>query len=597
LFNVQFFLLGTVRARVESECYVPLYLRISAANVRLGGDPELFAKAMRSNRALDYLQSGADPTIGARSALALSYQSLPEPARQLFRILGRLPTRFVTPDSAAAILGVETDQSRWLLEAIADVHLIEQTGFGRYRLHDLVRDFAAEQDASADDDSAISRLTTFYVHAVANASVSATANEIVSPEPNKQQVSRQVVLDPHAAMAWLDSELPNIVTVVQHAADHGPGEAAWEISRRLTHYFWIRRSRPEWQAINEAALAAARNAGRPEAVASVLNALAVTTWTTNDLDWTRKLFEEALALNGKLGREAAQASNHTNLGALYRQTGHLREALIHTRTAIRLGRRHNRPLTVANALLHLGSLDRDFGALYEASRTVSKALVAYRTLGSTDGQVSSLNALAGIRCELGHFRSAETAAKQSLQMADAFGSVHGGVFAREAMADLLIATGRADEGRELSQVALETAIEQGDRRLIITATLRLAAALAAAKIDDDARHAAERARLLAIEQRDLHGQIDALLIMAQLPDEPGHALSLTRTAEREAALAGLRLREAKAKVISAEQLVAQGDAIDAREIAAPAWPILRRSGAKPWILRCLSVMRLGPYLP
>ena len=500
--------------------HVPLFLRVSAANVRLGEDPASFANAMRGTRVLDYLQSGADPAVSARSALGLSYQSLPEPARLLFRAAGRLPARYMTPDSAGAVLGVDPAHSRWLLERIADVHLIEQVGFSRYQLHDLVRSFAAEQDVGADDEGPLRRLTTFYVQAVVHASAIATANFNVTAEQREPDVPLPVLPDPTAAMAWLDSELPNIVAIVQHAADHGPRAPAWEISRRLTHYFWIRRSVPEWRAINEAALAAARAADQPEAVASILNALAVTTWTTNDLNRARSLFEEALALNGRLGREAGQASNHTNLGGLCRQTGQLAAAFAHTRTAIQLGRRLNRPLTVANALLNLGNLHRDFGALYEASRAVDRALDAYRTLGSTDGQVSSLNLLASIRCELGHYRAAESAAEEGLRIADAFGSVHGGIFARQAITDVFIATGRAKDGHELIAAALQSAVEHGDRRLIISVTLRLAAALAATNSNDRARDEAERARLLAIEQHDLHGRIDALLIMAQLPDEP-----------------------------------------------------------------------------
>lgn len=574
--------------------HVPLFLRVSAANVRLGGDPASFAVAMRGKQVLDYLQSGADPAVGARSALGLSYQSLPAPARRLFRAAGRLPVRFVTPDSAAAMLGVDPASSRWLLERIADVHLLEQVGFSRYQLHALVRTFAAEQDDPAGDDGALRRLMSFYVQAVVHASAIATANANVAVEQLEPGVPLPVLPDPAAAMAWLDSELPNIVAMVRHAADHGPHAPAWEIGRSLTHYFWIRRRLAEWRAINEAALAAAHTAHRSDAVAQALNALAVTTWTTNDLNRARSLFEEALVLNGQLGGEAAQASNHINLGSLCRQTGQLRASLAHTQTAIRLGRRHHRPLTVANALLNLSSLHLDFGDLYAASKTADQALAAYRTLGSTDGQISSLNVLAGIQCDLGHYRAAESAARQSLRIADAFGSVHGGIFAREAMTDLLIATGRAGDGCELSEAALDSAVEQGDRRLIISALLRLAAALAATNCNDRARQEAERARLLAVEQHDLHGQCDASLIMAQLPDEPVLALAQARTAEREAARAGLLLRAAKAQLIRAELFAARQDPVGAQVAAGQAWPVLRRSGARPWIERCVSMRRAAP---
>ena len=574
--------------------YMPLFLRISAANVRLCGDPASFAAAMHGDRALDHLQSGADPTVGARSALGLSYRSLPDHARRLFRAAGRSPLRFVTPDSAGAMLGMDPAQGRWLLERIADVHLVEEFGFGRYRLHDLIRTFAAEQDTGSDGDQALRRLMTFYVGAVTHATATATANEIVTR--GATGASRRAARPVRSARG--DGLARR--RVAQHRRG-GPvrGRArsprAGVADQPAAHALLLDPPHAARVAGDQrGGTGRGPRRGPADVVAPMLNALAVTIWTTNDLDRTRSLLEEALALNLRSGREAAQASNHTNLGSLCRQTGQLGAAFAHTRTAVRLGRRHDRPLTVANALLNLACLHHDLGVLYEASRTVDRALTTYRTLGSTDGQITSLNVLAEIRCELGHHRAAQSAAEQSLEMADTFGSVHGSIFARQAMTDLLIATGRPEAGRELSEAALASAVEHGDRRLIITAILRLAAVLAAVNCADRARHEAERARLLALEQHDLHGYVDALLIMAQLPGEPPQALSHARTAERAAAQVGLLLREAKAQLVRAELSAAALDPTSARSAAAQAWPVLRRSGAKPWITRCIAVVRCAP---
>ena len=82
--------------------------------------------------------------------------------------------------------------------------------------------------------------------------------------------------------------------------------------------------------------------------------------------------------------------------------------------------------------------------------------------------------------------------------------------------------------------------------------------------------------------------------MAQLAGEPHHAMSDARSAERAAARAGLLLREAKAQLVRAELAAADQDPAAARSAAAQAWPVLRRWGAKPWITRCISVMRCAP---
>ncbi|MGH3739463.1 MAG: BTAD domain-containing putative transcriptional regulator, partial [Micromonosporaceae bacterium] len=146
-------------ARIARSCGA-LPLAVSIAGARLAAEPglrlERFAVSLAEERGrLDQLTVG---DLDVRASIALSYQQLPAPAARLFGQLGALPT---------------ADWPEWLPDALGggdpavlgqlvDVHLVEPLGVDpvgqqRYRFHDLVAAYAAEQ-APQDADPDVWRL-------------------------------------------------------------------------------------------------------------------------------------------------------------------------------------------------------------------------------------------------------------------------------------------------------------------------------------------------------------------------------------------------------------------------------------------------------
>ncbi|MGW5743452.1 BTAD domain-containing putative transcriptional regulator [Amycolatopsis sp. NPDC003861] len=147
------------RERAEAERIItacarlPLALRIAGSrlairpHLRLG---ELAGRLEDEVRRLDELTVS---DLAVRSSIALSYEALRPPAQRAFRLLGRCRLADL-PAWAVTTLVDDPDEA---VEELVEASLLEargadQTGEGRYRMHDLVRLYAAELDDPAPSE-------------------------------------------------------------------------------------------------------------------------------------------------------------------------------------------------------------------------------------------------------------------------------------------------------------------------------------------------------------------------------------------------------------------------------------------------------------
>jgi hypothetical protein len=85
------------------------------------------------------------PGESMRAAFDLSYRALSSPQRRLFRLLGRCADQDITVDSAASLAGHPPNEARTLLDALLDHHLLQEPEPGRYRMHDVLHQYAMER--------------------------------------------------------------------------------------------------------------------------------------------------------------------------------------------------------------------------------------------------------------------------------------------------------------------------------------------------------------------------------------------------------------------------------------------------------------------
>lgn len=220
---------------IAASCgYLPLAVRIAAA--RLAARPRmplpvLAASLADQRRRLDELSYG---DLAVRASIQLSYQALDPRAQRAFRLLSLAP-RDVTAWMAAALLGEPNGGD--VLESLADRSLLTMVSAGpdgdmRYRMHDLLRDHAAEQLAAADctDDNAgeaSQRLAAAWEELAALADRGIPRSPFAPPSPRRQpksppvipaETARRLTADP---VAWFSSERSGLLTATVAACTRG----------------------------------------------------------------------------------------------------------------------------------------------------------------------------------------------------------------------------------------------------------------------------------------------------------------------------------------------------------------------------------------
>jgi hypothetical protein len=166
-----------------------------------------------------------DPVAALPSVFSWSYAALTIDQARLFALLGLVPGPDISLPAAANLAGVPWSRARTLLRALEDAHLVRQHVAGRYRMHDLVKLYAASRaadDLPADVTIAAERrLVDFYLHTAHTAerlhephggSVLPIAEPLVECQP-------QPLGDLAAARAWFVAKRPALLAVQRLAAE------------------------------------------------------------------------------------------------------------------------------------------------------------------------------------------------------------------------------------------------------------------------------------------------------------------------------------------------------------------------------------------
>jgi hypothetical protein len=122
---------------------LPLALRVAAADLAARPQDSVasFVRELSADR-MSALTIDDDPRSAVRAAFELSFQRLSKEARLAFRRLGLIEGPDFTPDAVAALLQCAPAAAQRTLRGLARANLVESHRPGRYRLHDLLREYA-----------------------------------------------------------------------------------------------------------------------------------------------------------------------------------------------------------------------------------------------------------------------------------------------------------------------------------------------------------------------------------------------------------------------------------------------------------------------
>jgi DNA-binding SARP family transcriptional activator/tetratricopeptide (TPR) repeat protein len=572
--------LGHDRVREEPEAavefaklcvHLPLALRIAAANLadRPGHGIEDYVAELREGNLLAALAVQGDEQTAVRTAFDLSHAALPADARRVFRLLSLVPGADAGTEAVAALAGTEPARAGVLLEKLAGAHLVEQHLPGRYRFHDLLRRYAAEQ-AEPDRDGALGRLYDWYLGSVDGAARLLYPHMLRLPVPGSG--NRFAGLG--EASTWLDAERGNLVAAIRYAADAGPRPRAWLLADALRGYFWMCMRRVEWAAAAEAGLAAAEADGDPRARAVSRLSLADLQFRQGHYRPAVRHYTAALLLARQAGWPEAQAAVLGNLGCVYWQSGRLAAAASRFERGRALSRRIGQVAGEAVAFANLGLVHWEMGRLAEAAEHHAQALRRFRRIGSRYGEAINLANLGQTQRARGQPAEAAELLGRSLRLQREAGNRGGEAETRSRLAAAHADLGRRDEALEGARAGLTLARETGDPRTEAEALAALGAVLHRTGDRADAIRRYGQALDLIRETGDRYPEADALIGLAAAAGDPAPARQALALAER----AGYRALRGQALTVLAGILLAQGDPGAAAEHARRALAVHRETG-------------------
>ncbi|WP_157437404.1 AfsR/SARP family transcriptional regulator [Actinoplanes subtropicus] len=351
---------------------LPLALSVVASRAALQPGLPLAALATELGEAsarLDGLDAG-ELTANVRAVLSCSLEALPAPTVRAFALLGRAPGPEIGLDAAAGLLGVPVAHGRTLLRELADAHLVQEPAPGRYRMHDLVRLYAAEQTADGAA-AAAGRLLDHYLH------TACAADHLLDPHRRTIGPAAPVagIAGRHAALDWFATEHPALLAAVRQAERLGLDTHVWRLAWALNTYLARRGHWRHGVQVQESALAAVGRLADPAAEALVRRQLAYAyTFLGRNADAVPQL-DLALDLFAAAGDLVGQGDAHRGLARAHARRHRFFPALDHAERALRLYQAAGHRSGEASALnavgwfrAHLGDLDAALGYCERAAR-------------------------------------------------------------------------------------------------------------------------------------------------------------------------------------------------------------------------------------
>ncbi|MEO6085553.1 MAG: tetratricopeptide repeat protein, partial [Umezawaea sp.] len=443
--------------------HLPLAIRIAAA--RLRSRPvwtvEHLAERLRAGRQrLDELVTG-DRSVA--TALHLSYRHLTESQQRLFRLLGLHPGADFDVYAAAALLGTDLEESERLLEELVDLHLSHQSEAGRYRMHDLLRAFAAE--LSADTDSAIcrreslTRLQGCYLHTAMR------AMDVVAPEDERANVPVEVltpVLSSYSqAMGWLERERANLVAT----ATTTDGAHSRELSTTLLRYLDLRGYHDDALALHSHAYATARGSGDVDSECRALGNLGTAYERLGRYADAEAHHMRALELARSLNDLPLEGRTHNNLGNVYLAVADHQKSLVHYRQALDIAVRTENRIGQCRSANNLGIVCERLGHYDEAAAHHHEALTLAGQINDMAGRGYALHSLGFVHRRLGRHDDALTDFHQALVLARATGNRSLEGYTTLGLGLVLADLSRFAESAANLHTALAVGLDTGNRGL------------------------------------------------------------------------------------------------------------------------------------
>jgi tetratricopeptide (TPR) repeat protein len=447
---------------IDSCARLPLALGIATAHA--AGHPAFplstLAEELRGTRGRLAALDGGEPAANARAVFSWSYDQLDAGAARMFRLLGLLPGPDITVPAAASLVGIGAAQARALLDELARAHLAEEHAPGRFALHDLLREYAADltedHDGPAARDAALTRVLDHYLHTAHRAALLLHPRRRpvrLGPPPPGVTVGEPA--DYAQAWAWFEAEHPVLLAVVQSAAASGKDAHTWRLAWTLLDYLRRRGLWHDLASSHRAARAAAERSRSLLGQAHAWYGLGRAQALLGRDDEAYTYLRNALRLFKELGDLPGEAHIHIGLASILSYRARHNEALFHAERALDISNAADYQQGRALALSSIGWLHTLFGDPRRGLVHCRQALVLYRRIGDRHGEGHALHGAARAYHRLERHQDAIAHLRQALTVRQEIGDRQRQAADLCLLAEAHRATGDVEAAREAWRTALD----------------------------------------------------------------------------------------------------------------------------------------------
>ncbi|WP_328507066.1 tetratricopeptide repeat protein [Streptomyces sp. NBC_00391] len=441
-----------------------------------------------------------------RASFGLSYRLLDADRARLFRLLPLNLGPDLSTEAAAHLADLGLYETKQLLLALARAHLIgPAAGWGRWRMHDLVRLFADELGHTHDGphlrQSARTRLFTHYETTTA----AADTHLGLRPQPRSSRFE-----DRKAALQWLDAEYANLIPTATTALALGHPTTAVSLGSSLANYLNHHRRFHDLITVTTTVLTIVCVFGDRHSEAMALNNLGVALREVRRFGKAIDTLTKAADIYRETGDRHREAMALTSLGLALQEVRRFGEAIdAHTKAVDiyrQFGDRHGEGGTLGNLGLALQEVRR-FGEAIDAH---TKAADLYRQLGDRHSEGKTLGNLGFALEEVRRFGEAIDFLTKAVAIYREFGDRHAEATALNNLGRALREMRRFGEAIDAHTKAVAIYREFGDRHSEAGVLTNLGVALQEVRRSGEAIDTLTKAVAIYRETGDRHAEATAL---------------------------------------------------------------------------------------
>jgi tetratricopeptide (TPR) repeat protein len=405
-------------AKLASQCaYLPLALRIAAERALTHPHTalaDLTGELAVERDRLDVLATAddEDDTTAVRAVFSWSYQALPPEAAHVFRLLGLHAGPDISVPAAAALTKTIPTQARRLLQTLAGMHLIEETGRDRYRFHDLLRVYAAEcakaKETDQDRRTAVRGVLTWYLYTgdAADRVLNPHRHRIPLDHPGEVSSPPLKFTNYRQALDWCETERANLVAATRQAAETREHDIAWKLPLAVWGFFTLRRHWADLIATHQIGLTAARHLHDRKGESWTLGALGFAYFDLRRHEEAFDHYQNALPICQEIGDQWCEAIALLGLSTASRRLGNYEEALHRSKRALRICEEIEDPWSQTLVLLNIGVIHRKLQRFQDAIDCFRHALTVLCPVHDRSSEATTLQNLGITYRDLQRFEEA-----------------------------------------------------------------------------------------------------------------------------------------------------------------------------------------------